>query len=466
MEKRAPVLWALLLLPACEEGFDPSSTPGILSPGEVYSGGQTTVFDTSPQAFANPAANLSSERRLDFFPGNNLFADNWVTAPSSTSGRDGLGPTFNARSCSGCHFKDGRGAPPTEVGEPFQGLLLRLSVEGVTATGAPAPEPRYGGQLQHLAIEGVPAEGAAAVTWEERTGAYPDGEVFSLRAPTYVISELAFGPMDAGVKVSPRVAPALIGLGLLEAVSEETLETIADPGDGDGDGISGRINRVWSVSSGATAVGRFGWKAGQPTVEQQSAGAFNGDMGITSPLFPVQNCPDVQTECREAFPGGEPELDADGLEDVTYYARLLAVPARRDWDDPVVLQGKRAFLDAGCGACHIPTLVTDTLPGYPEVSGQIIHPYTDLLLHDMGEGLADHRPEFEADGSEWRTPPLWGLGLIETVNGHLFLLHDGRARGLAEAILWHGGEADASRAVFQAMDADEREALLAFLRTL
>lgn len=434
-------------------------------PGEELAGGDTTVFDATPSAFSLSARNMSFERRQRFVVGNSFFNKNWVTAPSSTEGRDGLGPTFNARSCSTCHFHDGRGRPP--VGdEPFTQMLLRISVPGESAHGGPLAAPLYGDQLQPDGIDGVPGEAVPKVSYTEQPGAFADGEPYSLRAPTYTLEAPAFGPLPPDLLVSPRVAPAMIGLGLLEAIPEPDLLAREDPDDRDGDGISGRANRVWDVAAGALAVGRFGWKAGQPSVRQQTAGAFNGDMGITSSLFPDQNCPEGQDACRAAPNGGAPEVADDLLADIVLYAETLAVPARRDPGDATVLRGRQVFRDAGCADCHTPRHTTAADAALDEARGQTIWPYTDLLLHDMGEGLADDRPDYAADGREWRTPPLWGIGLVETVNGHTDFLHDGRARSLMEAILWHGGEAEASQEAVLALSRADRDALIAFLQSL
>ena len=434
-------------------------------PGEELSGGQATVFDTSPNAFSQPVPGLAREQELLFFVGNSFFNQNWVTAPASTTARDGLGPLFNARSCAGCHFKDGRGRPPT-AGETSTGLLLRLSRPGATPHGGPLPDPVYGGQLQDQAIMGLAAEGSIAVTYEEIPFEFPDGQVVELRRPTYTIADPAYGEPATDMLISPRVANQMIGLGLLEAVPEADILALADPDDRDGNGISGRPNQVWDAAAGRVALGRFGWKANEPTVAQQSAGAFLGDIGITTPLFPDENCSDAVPGCQTADHGGAPAIEPDDFAKVVLYASSLAVPARRDWDDPTVLQGKALFTEVGCAACHTPTLTTGNHPTIPALADQTIHPYTDLLLHDMGAGLADGRPDFLAGGAEWRTPPLWGLGLIETVNGHTFLLHDGRARNVLEAILWHDGEAAAARDNFARLDAAQREALLRFLDSL
>jgi CxxC motif-containing protein (DUF1111 family) len=433
---------------------------------EAASGGDTTMDDTTEHSYSRTSPNIAPERRTSFVVGHSFFTDNWVTAPASTTGRDGLGPTFNASSCGGCHSNDGRGRPPLRDDEAFDGLLIRLSVPGTGPHGGPVDEPTYGGQFNHRSVLGVPAEGRAVVRYAEQPGRFADGTPFSLRVPTYAFEALAFGPMRADTLLSPRVAPANFGLGLLESVDEADLVALADPDDRDHDGVSGRPNRVWSVRLQQTALGRFGWKANQPSLEQQNAGAFVGDLGITSALFPDENCPEAQPACRAAPSGGAPEIDADRLASVTLYTQALAVPARRDVDDPTVRRGADLFESARCTACHTPTLHTGARAVLPELADQTFHPYTDLLLHDLGAGLADGRPDFLADGQEWRTPPLWGIGLVQTVNRHTFFLHDGRARSLTEAILWHGGEAQGSRDRFAQMSAADRAALVRFLETL
>jgi CxxC motif-containing protein (DUF1111 family) len=450
------------------------------------SGGAGTVRDTTPNAFALALRTLPSADRRAFQVGNSFFNRNWVRAPASASGRDGLGPTFNAQSCSSCHLHDGRGRPPAGPGDPERGLLLRLSVAG--PDGSPQPVRLYGGQLQDRAIGGVPVEGRIRITRRPMRGRYADGTRYTLLAPRYKIVDRAFGPLPAGAQISPRVAPGVFGVGLLEAVPEAAILAHADPRDADRDGISGRPNRVpeersptTAVTDGdaasrrparvpdahdqATALGRFGWKANVPTVEQQNAAAFNGDIGITSPVFRDPNCPPGQNACRAARDGGTPEIDARKLDRVTFYTRTLAVPARRDVGRPVTAAGERRFADVGCTACHLPMLRT----GASDVAGlrdQVIRPYTDLLLHDMGPGLADGRPDGLATGSEWRTAPLWGIGLVRTVNHHTRFLHDGRARDVTEAILWHGGEGRAAREAFEKLPARARRELVAFLNSL
>lgn len=434
-------------------------------PGEELAGGDTTVFDATRFAFSYRARNLDDEGSDDFFVGNSFFNDNWVMAPASTTGRDGLGPLFNARSCSGCHAHDGRGQPPLP-GEPALSLLVRLSIPGVAPDGGPVPEPTYGGQIQPLGIDGVPAEAEVTVTYAEQPGRYEDGEAYSLRAPSYAFTELGGGPLDPSTRFSPRVAPHMVGLGLLEAIDAEDVLDNVDEDDADGDGVRGRANRPWDPVTGAPGLGRFGWKANQVGLRQQVLGAFAGDLGITSALHPDPECTSVQTECAAAPSGGEPELSDTIDARVTYYSGTLAVPARRDVDDPQVLAGRESFGEFGCASCHVPRWRTGPSAIDDALSDQQIWPYTDLLLHDMGEALADGRPDFDADGQSWRTPPLWGLGLVVAVNGHTTLLHDGRARDFAEAILWHGGEAEAAREAFRAAAADDRHDLIRFLESL
>lgn len=446
------------------EGADAKEALGA-EPGEEFSAGDTTVFDSSPKAFGFPIRNLLEEHRASFFVGHSFFNENWVVAPASTAGRDGLGPLFNARSCSACHSKDGRSQPPA-LSEPMVAMLMRISVPGFGPHKEPMPDPIYGGQLQGQAIPGVPPEADVYVEYEEIAGNFADGQKFSLRKPVYAVKNLGYGPLARDILMSPRVAPAMTGLGLLEAVPEETLWALAETQKQACHGIAGRINLVWDKTAAKQAPGRFGWKAEQPSVLQQTAGAFVGDMGLTSSLMPDENYTARQEICAKQPTGGHPEVSDKILHDVVTYSRTLGVPARRNWSDPVVLRGKEVFGQADCAVCHVPKLQTGPCPDLPELSNQTIRPYTDLLIHDMGEALSDHRPVFEAGGGDWRTPPLWGIGLVRKVNGHTTLLHDGRARNFSEAILWHGGEAEAARENFRRLPQTERDALLAFLQSL
>lgn len=459
-------LWGACALISCVACS--ASDEAATEQGEALPGGETTnelLFGVN--AFLPSASNITPENARLFATGNAFFNQSWTAAPASNESRDGLGPLFNARACSTCHFKDGRGRPPLDEEDGFTSMLLRLSIPGAEADAEPTPEPNYGGQLQPFGVDGVPGEGSPRIEYRKLSGSYADGEPYELLEPTYLIEELAHGPLDPDVQVSPRVAPAMIGLGLLEAISEQRLRELADPDDVDGDGISGRLNLVWDVQAEEMATGRFGWKAEQPNVRQQVAGAFLGDMGITSSLFPLQDCMPSEVECHAAAGDASAlELTDRLLDRVERYSQLLAVPARLDYTAPDVLRGKAHFQALGCGGCHTPSHRTADDAELSEVRDQLIWPYTDLLLHDMGEGLSDRRPSFAAEGSEWRTPPLWGVGHFREVNGHDRLLHDGRARGVAEAILWHGGEADAARQGFIELDAQGRDDLVTFVESL
>ena len=449
---------------ACDDGPLPEA-PGP-EPGAELLGGATTVFDESPNAFTRPARNITSSERDTFALGDHFFNRNWVSAPASTSANDGLGPLFNALSCSACHLHDGRSSPPLDKGDPSSGLLFRLSIPGIDAHGGPLADPNYGGQLQPLSLLGVPSGCRYVITYEARPGTFADGEPYVLSVPHYEIHDLGYGPLASGAMTSPRTAPAMIGLGLLEAIPEESIRALADPDDRDGDGISGRANIVWDHVNHKTALGRFGWKANVPSVMQQVSGAFLGDLGITSRVFPEEGCTPSQRACNEAPNGGRPELADDTLDEVVLYSQTLAVPVRRRFGEAITNRGELLFAGAKCSSCHATRLVTGYLTPIAGLRGQTIRPYTDLLLHDMGPDLADGRPDFLASGSEWRTAPLWGLGLVEKVSKHSRLLHDGRANGIVEAILWHGGEATGAREAFRTMTKDDREALLAFLRSL
>ncbi len=436
-------------------------------------------------AFSHSSANMSFERELDFKVGNGFFRRLWVTAPASTQASDGLGPLYNARSCQRCHLKDGRGHPPSAVWpqDDAVSMFLRLSIPPQTkvqrlalASGkiAVVPEPTYGGQLQDFAIQGHKAEGRMRISYEEIPVTLSEGETASLRKPSYSVRALGFGVLHREVMLSPRVAPQMIGLGLLEAVPESQILALADPDDADGDDVSGKPNRVWSGSQKRVALGRFGWKAGNVTIEDQSSGAFSGDMGISTPLFPngAGECTAIQRDCNAAPNGNskqyqDHEASQSVVDLVVFYSRNLAVPERRNVGDAKVLAGKRVFYESGCIACHTPKFITERdLPDRPEQSRQLIWPYTDMLLHDMGGGLADGRPEGRANGQEWRTAPLWGIGLAKIVNGHTNFLHDGRARNLLEAILWHGGEAEKAKQTVIAMPAKDRRNLMRFIGSL
>ncbi|WP_050522492.1 di-heme oxidoreductase family protein [Pseudorhodobacter wandonensis] len=449
---------------------------------EKPAGAATVRVRSNADAFSQLSANMPFAHEMDFKLGNALFRKTWVASPSSTLASDGLGPLYNARACQDCHLKDGRGHAPTGADDRAVSMFLRLSVPAPAASSAQeiedwiatAHEPTYGGQLQDFASPGHAAEGQMQITYTDLPVTLGDGTIVTLRAPLYTVGDLGYGPLHANTMLSPRVAPQMIGLGLLEAIPAETLLARSDPHDADGDGISGRPSIVPSAEFGTPMLGRFGYKGGAATVRDQSSGAFSGDMGLSTPLHPDPwgDCMAAQTECINAVHGQEPgsrdglEVDAASLDLVAFYSRNLGVPERRDVADPLVLRGKEVFYTLGCTGCHTPKHVTHRLENQPEQSFQLIWPYTDLLLHDMGAGLADNRPEGRASGSEWKTPPLWGVGLTEQVSGHSQFLHDGRARSLLEAFLWHGGEAQAARNGVVALPENDRDALIKFLESL
>ena len=452
---------------------------------EQNAGGAQTVRarDTS-DAFSQPASNLTFDQELDFKVGNGMFRRIWVSAPASTIASDGLGPLYNARSCQRCHLKDGRGHPPEGPEDSAVSMFLRVSIPApdadaetiekyIVGTHPIAAEPTYGTQLQDFSLPGLRPEYRLGVEYTETEITLSGNQVATLRTPDYTAADLGYGPLDAQAMLSPRVAPQMIGMGLLEAIPVQDILVWSDPEDADHDGISGRPQVVWSDVHDRPMLGRFGHKAGNPTVLEQTASAFAGDIGISNPIHTAGSgeCTDAQTDCTAALHGGDAEqggyeIGQTGLDLVTFYSRTLGVPARRTVDDAQVLRGRKVFFDAGCVSCHRPTYVTHRLEGDNPASFQLIWPYTDMLLHDMGPGLADKRPEGRANGQEWRTPPLWGIGMTETVSGHSYFLHDGRARSLLEAVLWHGGEAQGVRDAVVDMPPEDRDALIRYLESL
>jgi len=413
---------------------------GSYGPG---GGGPRVPPPSSAFSFPDPA--LRSAEVATFRIGDRFFTEPWSPAVEGADAeRDGLGPTYVATSCAGCHVRDGKATAPARGGS----VVYRIPTDAA-----------YGSQIQDRAVPGVPTEARLERTDTTEVFTYPDGATVVLHHPRYRLDAPAFGEPLAGRVGSPRSAPALIGLGLLEAVPESTVLAVADPDDTDHDGISGRPNRIGG------RLGRFGWKASQVTVLDQTAGAYHEDMGITSPVHPEENCPGPQVECRRAPSGGRPEISAERLAAVALYAATLAVPEPADPQDEAVAAGRALFEQVGCAGCHRPQLTTGTW-AIAGLSGRTIRPYTDLLVHDMGPGLADAVPVEGVGAAEWRTAPLWGLGRVQMVNPEAGFLHDGRAATIEEAILWHGGEARRSRDAFTALDVTQRAALLAFLDQL
>ena len=552
---RAPRLRALLslsiLLSGCGGGgggespqpppptsAPPPESPVVITVPEVADserrpGGAASTTLTNDEAFGQSPDAIRQDFSADanFKSGNQVFRND----------HEGEGPLLNARTCQGCHTKDGRGAIPADADTPMDSMSIRLSL-GNDADDNAVPDPNYGVLLQTFGLAsfgggGVHAglaafgggsetaigEGFAYVTYEAVTGSYPDGEEYELRKPIYHVRDLSYGDFADGIRMSARVAPQLIGMGLLGAVPEATLRELADPDDADGDGISGRVNEALDPTTGERTLSRFGYKASTASPLHQVAAAYRNDMGVTNRFAVEEACAKEQESCARAAslePDRHPgRVDISDLEMalVEFYVRLLAVPERRGYDeaagvwDEDILRGRTLFFESGCESCHRYRLETGTAAGsvlgqvelntlfenaepIEVLSEQVIHPYSDLLLHDMGgscesirretaggdacapgqncvwtqrcEGLADGRPEQLASGSEWRTAPLWGLGLVTRVNPRATYLHDGRARNLTEAILWHGGEASASRERFMELPSHDRAALIAFLESM
>lgn len=457
-----------LLFASCnkDDGFvSPPEEPEILyEEGEEFLSGSLGVNSTSNNAFGFEIEGLTFQEQAQFATGNSLFNQSWVSSPASTTARDGLGPTFNARACAGCHFKDGRGSP-LENGANSNGFLMRISQAGQNVFGGPLGVMGYGTQIQDRSNNGIPFEAKITVTYEAISSTYPDGETYELRKPIYAIADEQFGSL-AGAETSPRVAQQTIGMGLISALPDSEILKYEDEFDGDGDGISGRPNYVWNPEINEVDLGKYGWKANTPTLKTQIASAFHGDMGLTTSIFDESDCPNPQQDCQDAPNGGQPEVTDEQLDRVLFYQSALAVPNRRNFMEESVLKGKVLFNELNCVGCHAIDQVTGSFPFNPLLENVTIRPYSDFLLHDMGEELADNRPDFLANGQEWRTQPLWGIGLIATVNDHTFFLHDGRARNIEEAILWHGGEAQQIKEDFMDLAVEQRQQLIDFINSL
>jgi CxxC motif-containing protein (DUF1111 family) len=406
---------------------------------------------------------LAARDKSTFLRGRTLFRQNRTPAPS-TGGIAGLGPLYNQASCLTCHQNNGRGNSPRLASERLQTMIVRLSVPGSDEHGGARPHPVYGAQLNEAGIPGVPGEGRAILAWVELPAeTLAGGEKTSLRRPLVSFADMAYGKPGT-LHYSLRVAQPVYGLGLLEAVPEEAILAMA--AEAKPDGVKGSVNRVWDVAAQRATLGRFGLKASQPSLRQQVASDLHGNLGITSPPYPDENCTPNQEACRRAPSGGQPEMNQADLEALEFYLANIDAPPRRKRDDPLVRQGERAFTNLGCAICHRPTLPTGPGTRALLTGERQIAPYSDLLLHDMGAGLSDRQADYQATGSQWRTPPLWGIGLVPLINGHTQYLHDGRARNLQEAILWHGGEARVARQRYATAAPETRRALLAFLESL
>lgn len=470
----------------------PMSQLASFDPKEIKQGGDTGLSISSAESYSKPSSNLTASRKGSFFIGNAFFRQPWVVAPASTDSRDGLGALFNVAACQSCHIKDGRGHAPMSADDDADSLLIRLAMPATTDEQRQQLQhsliekivhPMYGGQLQDRGIQGVPAEARIAVQWTDKSIKFADGHVETLRAPIFTLTNPGYGPFDDELMVSPRVALPMIGLGLLEQIPDEDIKKQASKTNGD---ISGKYNWVMDPQTNKQALGRFGWKAGQTKLITQNQSAFNEDMGLTSNIRPHESCMPMQTACMKAVTGADEqgngklpiEVNDEVAKFVEFYTRNLAVPHRRNANDPLVLAGKKHFYDMGCQSCHTPRYqLPKTDNDHLEQHGQVIYPYTDLLLHDMGDDLADRtiagklpskeaQVEFLANSYEWRTPALWGIGLAQTVDPQATFLHDGRARTLMEAVLWHGGEAQKQQQKVLKLDKQGRAELNAFLQSL
>jgi len=508
-------------------GLTPLSneTPEV---GEHLGGGDITVFVTDNDAFSQRPEPVSDDFTSDgfFTSGDHLFrTPHDGVGPLLNAGscqgchiNDGKGhvPLSPAEPMTSMFLKiaDSQGVPDPIYGDQLQ----TFSVQALDVADGVVGLPKHDGSLNGDELYG---EAYAFVEYQIISGQYADGTSYQLRKPTYKIKDLSFGDFNDDVTFSPRVSPAIFGSGLLEGIPSANILALADPDDSDGDGISGKVAMVTNVMTGAQEIGRFAYKAQNPNVLQQASGAYRGDMGVTNSLFIGEPCTDQQIACtafaeQETAQASEPDIIDRQLALVEFYTKVLGVPARRGFDrnsqtwDSEIVAGRQLFFDNGCVDCHTPRHVTGdvvdsrlgqitllALLDEPEkldyLSQQVFYPYTDLLLHDMGgscavtreledgssctsgemcyyvqrcDGLADDMPMGDATGSEWKTPALWGSGLVQTVNERATFLHDGRARSHEEAILWHGGEGQTARDNFIALTAQERAQLLAFVGSL
>ena len=423
---------------------------------------EISVNRETRESFAAPIPSLSLKKMRQFTGGRHLFRRTWTPAPSSVKSLDGLGPVFNRVSCSGCHVKDGRGRPPEE-GSKFRSMVIKLSMN---KNNKVLPDPNYGYQLNDKAILGVPYEGKATISYSQREVFYKDKSKAELSVPHYHFHSLSFGPLNTNTNYSGRVAPAVFGLGLIEAIKQEDIIKNQDILDTNNDGISGKASFIIDVPSNKKVLGRFGWKATRGTLLHHIAGAASEDMGLTSSIFPKLNCMHIQKECSKQINGGTPEISQKQINMLQVYMQTLAVPRQRDVNDKEVIAGSNLFKKIGCENCHVSTYITGKHKDHEELSNRVIKPYSDFLLHNMGPELDDGLQEGKVKSREWKTPPLWGIGLVKVVNRHTRFLHDGRAKSIEEAILWHGGEGLGSKEKFLSLGAKERRKILKFLSSL
>lgn len=453
-----------LLLLSCSKNDSPTPDEyeGIDLPNiseRTYAGGATTVFSVNSKAYSAPAENLTEADNLRHDEGDAMFEVTFVSDPSQPY--HGLGPIYNSNSCISCHPGDGRAAFPTDLVRS-RGFFMRVSLPGADSNGSPIPVPGFGTQVQNHAITGFKPEGTFGVSYTDSIVNFKDGTKVTLKVPHYTLTGVS-ATVPPNILISPRTSMPIYGLGLLEFIPEADLKALEDVEDKNKDGISGKINYVWDGVHKRTMVGRFGWKANTATLLDEAAGSFSGDLGVTNHYYPIE-IGKGQAFSDDGNTDGD-QMTKDQVDATEFYLRTLAVPAARNMNKKSVRNGARIFEGIGCAKCHVAKQRTLAAP-INALANQTFYPYTDMLLHNMGPALADRRPDFLADGYEWRTRPLWGIGLQEIASGHTNFLHDGRAKNITEAILWHGGESERSKAIFLKLKKKEREDLLEFLNSI
>ena len=457
------------------------NTPAVLD-SENKPGGDGSVSFTPFPSFMKPASNLNKADLPMFHAGKALAHQPWIKAPTITFARDGLGPLFNARTCLMCHVNGGRSIMPVKGDTRLDTAFLRLSIPGVDTIHGVIAEPTYGDQLQSQSTSlahmfrhlkglkhSVAPEAYIFPNWVYKNFSYADGTKIQLRETNIKLTKLGYGKMHPETMMGLRNAPPIHGVGLLETIKQADIDKLADEQDINGDGISGRTNIAWDFEAKKPVAGRFGLKANKASVRLQTAGAFHSDMGLSNPIFSSQSCTENQLKCNNEITGNDKEgteISKRQLSLVVDFIKNLAVPKRRNAEKTSVLAGRSLFYETGCASCHNPSFTTGDDKDFPHLANQTIWPYTDLLLHDMGEGLADGRPDYLATGSEWKTPALWGIGLSKKVNGGQNFLHDGRARNVEEAIIWHGGEAEQTKQRFTKLNKKHRTELIEFVNSL
>ncbi|MFA8344274.1 MAG: di-heme oxidoredictase family protein [Rhodothermaceae bacterium] len=456
----------LVLIVACTDISDPDVlTPsGRVADPRALSADDFTIFTSSSTAFDTPSNTVIGEFFNRFMEGDRLYEQPRVTSPAPIPGTGGLGPLYVGFSCTSCHNNAGRSKSTLfthgGTGNGFSSQLVFLKSRNGQYF------PSYGRVLHDQATGGVKPEGRINVTYTEEHFTFPDGEPYSLITPRYFITDwYAEEIPDEDLVLSVRTPLRHVGLGLMMAVDQDEILSIA-ANQYPEYGISGEV--VWCYERGERMMGLSGHKAqhGDLTVEL----GFSSDMGVTNDRFPYEV---GKNQPQDTHDFGI-EISTEDMADVELYLHSLGVPARRDINDPVVKLGEEKFNEAKCNLCHVPTLHTSPEPiklmdgtRLPYLANKTIHPYSDFLVHDMGPGLADNYDQYNASGSEWRTTPLWGIGLQQTVSGHTHFLHDGRARNFVEAIMWHkGGEADVSYQIFRKMKKSDRDAIVRFLKSL